>query len=172
MASRRFSMSRRTTVEAGLRRSPRRSPRHRGGFTLLEALVASVILGASVLAVVSAMSTAQKLAMEGQKRVLGAMAANDLLIEVATLDYSVLRAHAPINSAAGQMESLDGTDYPASFWAVGRTMTVQETTVTDSKSGAVVRGVKVIVSAIDEDKTLCAIEAFFAEPQGGSGGGA
>lgn len=137
------------------------------GFTLLEALVASVILGASVIAVVSAMSTAQKLAFEGQKRVLGAMAANDLLIELSTLDYSVLKAHAPINHSAGQMESLDGTDYPASFWALGRSMTVEETKVTDAKSGAVVQGVKVVVSATDEDKTLCMIEAFFAEPQGG-----
>jgi type II secretory pathway pseudopilin PulG len=159
MDSRQHSPGRPTT--------PAAAPRRRGGFTLLEALVASVILGASVIAVVSAMSTAQKLAFEGQKRVLGAMAANDLLIELATLDYSVLKSHQPINNAVGQMESLDGTAYPVSFWALGRTMTVEQTKITDAKSGAVVQGVKVVVSAIDEDKTLCAIEAFFAEPQGG-----
>lgn len=159
MASRHDNPGRRNMLGAASRRVR--------GFTLLEALVASVILGASVIAVVSAMSTAQKLAFEGQKRVLGAMAANDLLIELATLEYSVLKTHAPISHGVGQMESLDGTDYPASFWALGRTMTVEQTKITDTKSGAVVQGMKVVVSAIDEDKTLCAIEAFFAEPRGG-----
>ncbi len=143
----------------------------RRGFTLLEALVASVILGASVIAVVSAMSTAQKLAFEGQKRVLGAMAANDLLIELSTLEYSVLRTHTPITQAVGSMQSVDGTKYPESFWAVGRGAIFEETKFTDSKSGAVIRGVKVVVTCSDEDKSLCMIEAFFAEPGAGAGGG-
>ncbi|MFM9959558.1 MAG: prepilin-type N-terminal cleavage/methylation domain-containing protein [Phycisphaerales bacterium] len=137
------------------------------GFTLLEALVASVILGASVMAVISALSTSQQLAHEGQKRVLGAMACNDLLIEAATLPYANLRTHAGLNQSVGLMQTLDGGTYPASFWALGRTMTIAETTITDTKSGAVVKGVKVIVSAIDEENALCSIEAFFAEPQGG-----
>lgn len=146
-----------------------RSSAGRRAFTLLEALVASVILGASVIAVVSAMSTAQKLAFEGQKRVLGAMAANDLLIELSTLDYSVLRAHAPINHTMGQMLTTDGAKYPESFWAVGRSATFEETKFRDSKSDAIIRGVKVLVTCRDEDKSLCTIEAFFTEP--GAGGG-
>jgi len=148
---------------------PSRRPTGRHAFTLLEALVASVILGASVLAVISAMSTAQKLAMEGQKRVLAAMAANDLLIELSTLEYGALRTHPPINHGVGHMESLDGTGYPASFWAIGRSMTATETTITDAASGSVIRGTRVVVDVVDEDKTLCSIEAFFAEPRSGGG---
>lgn len=136
-------------------------------FTLLEALVASVILGASVLAVISAMSATQNLAFEGQKRVLGAMAIDDLMIELATLPYAQLAAHPPITQGVGQMETLDGSSYPPSYWAIGRTMTVTQTTVTDPKSGAVIRGARVVITALDETSTLCSVEGFFAEPVGG-----
>lgn len=139
----------------------------RSGFTLLEALVASVILGASVLAVISAMSTAQTLALEGQKRVLGAMACNDLMIELSTLPYSELKAQQGATNAVGGVQTLDGFDYPASYWAVGRTLELTPDTVTDAKSGAVIKGMKVTVSAVDEEITLCAIQAFFPEPAGG-----
>jgi len=107
------------------------------------------------------------LALEGQKRVLGAMACNDLLIEAATIPYASLRTHPGLSQGVGLMQTLDGAPYPDSFWAVGRTMTVAETTITDSKSGAVIKGVKVTVSAVDEESALCSIEAFFAEPAGG-----
>lgn len=142
--------------------------RHRRrGFTLLEALVASVILGASVLAVISAMSTAQTLALEGQKRVLGAMACNDLLIELSTMPYAEIKSKQGLSEGVGAMTSLDGFAYPDSYWAVGRTLTLTAHSVTDAKSGAVINGMKAVVSAVDEDITLCAVEAFFPEPAGG-----
>src|SRR5215210_8122673 len=47
------------------------------GFTLLESLVAVTILGAVVLAATSAVTAAQKISFEGQKRLLGAIGAND-----------------------------------------------------------------------------------------------
>ena len=130
--------------------------------------MASVILGASVMAVISAMSTAQNLALEGQRRVLGAMAANDLMIELATLAYSELRSKQAMNEAPGELTTLDGSKYPGSYWSVGRTATFVEDTVTDAKSGAVIKGVKVTITAVDEASELCSVEAFFPEPQGGA----
>jgi len=152
------------------RTPPRRdaaSRRRSAGFTLLEALVASVILGASVLAVISAMSAAQNLALEGQKRVLGAMAINDLMIELDSIPYSELSTHPPITQPVGELSTLDGEAYPPSYWFIGRTMTASPSSVTDAKSGAIIRGTQVVITAVDETGPVASAEAFFPEPVGG-----
>lgn len=127
-------------------------------------MVASALLGLVVMAVISAVSTAQQLSFEGQKRILAAMAADDLMSELVTLPYAELRAKDALREAPGTMKTLDGTPYPPTFWALGRIVSVREQLITDTGLGVTVRGLRVVVSADDEFATLATVETFIPEP--------
>lgn len=140
-----------------------RKPRSRG-FTLLESLVATALIGVIVIAVISSVSAAQKVAFEGQKMILASMAADDLMLELVTLPYDELKQKAELTQAPGSMASLDGQVYPGTFWAIGRSLEVQEETITEPQLGIEVNGVRVTVIAFDEFRSLTTLETFIAEP--------
>ncbi len=56
----------------------------------MEALMASAILFASVLAVISAIMAGQEEAIEAQRRMQAALAADDLMGQIATMDSAAL----------------------------------------------------------------------------------
>lgn len=144
------------------RRNPSR-PGGRAGFSLLESLLAVTVLGIVVIAVISAISTSHKLAHEGRKAMLGSMAVDDLLLELITLSYSDLKLKNGASESAGEMNTLDGTPYPGTFWAVGRTVSVTETTISDA--GIQIKGLSVVVMALDDmNVTLAQAETFVPEP--------
>lgn len=135
-----------------------------GGFTLLESLIAMVILTATVLAVGSAISASSQQSIEGQKQILAAMAADDLLAELSATPYASLISYNGMDQAIGEMQTLDLTPYPDTYWLIGRTVSVVETDITTGDLGVKVRGMLVTVSAYDDNRTLSEIQAFFAEP--------
>ena len=97
---------------------------NRRGFTLLESLIAMVILAATVLAVGSAINASSQQSIEGQKQILAAMAADDLLAELSALPYADLINHHGLDPREpesrtflyGQIETvlLGGEDDPES----------------------------------------------------------
>lgn len=142
-----------------------RRRRGRGrGFSLLESLLAVCVLGVVVGAVISAVATSHKLAFEGQKRLLAAMAVDDLMIELVTLSYPDLKAKDGAEEKPGQMKTLDQAGYPASFWSIGRTITVKEEVLKDQALGTEIKGLRVTVSAGDGSATLAEAETFVPEP--------
>lgn len=144
------------------RRNPSR-PGGRVGFSLLESLLAVTVLGIVVIAVISAVSTSHKLAHEGRKAMLGSMAVDDLLLELITLSYDDLKLKNGASESAGEMNTLDGTPYPDTFWAVGRTVSVTESTISDA--GVQIKGLSVVVTALDDlNVTLAQAETFVPEP--------
>ena len=136
----------------------------RRGFTLLESLIALTILTATVLAVGAAISASSQQSIEGQKQILAAMAADDLLAELSALPYDQLITHDGLDQGVGAMETLDTTPYPDTYWLIGRTVSVVETDVTTGDLGVKVRGMLVTVSAYDENRTLSEIQTFIPEP--------
>ncbi len=62
------------------------------------------------------------------------------------------------------MRTLDDAPYPGSFWAIGRSTTVAQTTMEDPESGAIVSGLIITVSGFDETATLLDIQLFIADP--------
>ena len=136
----------------------------RGGFTLIEAMLAAAVLGVTMLAVATALSASQNLAFEGQKRVLAAMAADDLMSELVTLDYDTLRARDGESQPIGAIATVDGVAYPESYWFLGRDVTVTPTDILDEGSGMSVSGVLVRVDALDAGATLASVETFVPEP--------
>ena len=111
--------------------NPTSRPATRRAFTLLEALFASVVMGISVLAVISAITTSQQIAFDGQKRVLASIAANDYMLELSTLPYNELPLHDKTFHDVGSMTTLDATPYPGAFWPLSRTVSVTNATIED-----------------------------------------
>jgi type II secretory pathway pseudopilin PulG len=64
--------------------------RVRRGFTLMESLIASAILFAGVLAVISAIMAGQRKAFEAEQQVMATLAAEELMGHIATSDYDEL----------------------------------------------------------------------------------
>jgi len=145
-------------VAVGARRS---TPR---GFTLLESLIAMVILTATVFAVASAVSASTQQSVEGQKQILAAMAADDLLAEIRAMPYAQLITYNGMDQGIGLMETLDLTPYPDTYWLIGRQVSVVETDMATGGLGVMVRGMLVTVSAYDENRTLSQIQTFIPEP--------
>jgi Tfp pilus assembly protein PilV len=80
-------MEGRSVVELHGQRLPLRSRR---SFTLMEALIASAILFAGVLAVISAIMSGQQKAFEAEQQVLATLAAEELMGEVISGSYADL----------------------------------------------------------------------------------
>lgn len=141
-----------------------RALRVRSGFSLVEALVASVILAIVVLAVGSAVATGRQLSVEGQKTILAAMAADDLMSELTSVEYAALDDYDGMDQPVGGMATLDGEAYPDRYWLIGRNATVEEEIVDVEDLGVKVRGKTITVTAYDEDRILAVMETFVPEP--------
>jgi Tfp pilus assembly protein PilV len=135
------------------------------GFTLLEALFASVVLAISVMAVISAITAAQQTSFDGQKRVLAAIAANDYMIELATLPYNQLVFEDNTFHAIGTMTTIDGTDYPNAFWPLSRSVTVTDTIIEDEVFLTQIQGLQLVVTCDDQFHEYARIELFVPDPE-------
>lgn len=135
--------------------------------TLIESLIASAILLMSVLALTSALAAGQAAAIEEQKLILGSLAVDDLLSELWSEDYDDLLDYDGVIDPVGEMTTLDGEDYPDAFWMIGRRVEVDTSDIKVEKTGVVVRGRLVRVTAFDDSRDLVSAELFIAEPAGG-----
>lgn len=149
------------TEKAALSRS---TARRGGAFSLIESLVAVTILGTIMLAVVAALSASQGVAFDGQKRILASIACDDLLSELSTLEYDDLPSHDGTTHEVGEMVTLDGVAYPGSFWAIGRSVAVEPSTMSDEQSGATVVGRMVTVTSFDATASLMSAQLFVSDP--------
>jgi hypothetical protein len=146
-------------------RPSRRTRRVAGrGYTLLEALFASTILSMVVLAVVSALSASQMQSFEGQKSILAAIAADNLLSELITLPYEDIRARDGQREDIGELVTVDGVEYPRTFWPLGREVTAEEEIRLVEDLSVEIVGLRVEVRVFDDARTLATIETFVPEP--------
>ncbi len=136
----------------------------RGGFSLIEALAASVVLAMVVLAVGSAVSAGRTTSLEGQKIVLAAMAADDLMSELSAQPYDELLSYDGLTQAVGNLRTLDDEAYPGEYHELGRSATVRTRLLFQAELGVTVRGREVVVTVFDDARTLAEVSSFFAEP--------
>ena len=129
------------------------SRRPHPGFTLMEALMASAILFAAVLAVISAIMTGQEEAIEAQRRMQAALVADDLMGELATM-------------TSNEAMAFPGTTPAGPFLARTITSVVNEDL---PGVGVRVRGVHVhidIVPSLTElSNVLAQADLFIPDPQ-------
>lgn len=131
---------------------------------MLEALVASVVLAITVLAVGSAVSAGRQQSIEGEKQILAAMAVQDLMSELRSVPYAQLSSYNGLSQPPGSMATLDGGAYPDAYWLVGRGAQVEDATATYAPLGVVIHGKKITVSANDDMRVLATVEMFVPEP--------
>lgn len=136
----------------------------RNAFTLLEALVASVVLALVVLAVGAAVSAGQVSTLKGTSTILASMAADDLMNELASLPYDQLVSYDGFTQQAGAITSLQGTPYPQSYYSISRSAEVFVQIIQDAETGARVRGTTIRVVAAADAQSIITIETFIAEP--------
>lgn len=133
-------------------------------FSLIEALVASTLLGMIVLAMISAVTTSQQLSFEGQKQILAAMAADDLMAELVSLDYDDLKMKDNLDQPIGEVETLEGNMYSDVVWPLGRRIEVTEELLYYGELDVWVKGLRVVVEVRDEHRAMTTLETFVPEP--------
>lgn len=128
-------------------------PRTDRGFTLMEALMASAILFAGVLAVISAITAGQKKAFEAEQQVKATLAAEELLGAIVTDDYDQLEAHWTGVKPAGDFYAVILFSYP---------------NVNLSDLGVIVAGKSANISiwpSLTDSRTIVELDHFIPEPQ-------
>ena len=151
-------------LQSRCRHLSRPRDRRAGGFSLLESLIATTILGMLGLALASAMSTAQKLSFEGQQRLLASIAADDMLSELSTIEYASLDTYDGRSEPTGLMTTLDGAAYPDSFWSIGRNVTVAPETIYEETLEISIDGKMITVTTTDGEADLASYQLFVPEP--------
>lgn len=136
----------------------------RGGFTLLESLIASAVLSLIVLAVGAAVTAGQQASFEARNAVLAAMAGDDLLSDLAALDYEDLADFDQFQQPVGTIATLGGRTYPASYGALGRSVVVEQVLLEEPETGARIRGMRLVVHVFDARRIVSTVETFRPEP--------
>ena len=127
--------------------------RLRRGFTLMESLMASAMLFAGVLAVITAIMGGQKRAFEAQRRMEAALIAEEVMGDIAMMDYTAL------NSIP-------------TFQSVGSFVAYTTLTIVDENltcMGVLIKGtqvhVAIIVSMSQLASPLAEFDIYIPEPQ-------
>lgn len=148
---------------------PSRNDRTRAGgsraFTLLEALIASVIMALTVTAVAMALGSGRQHAMEARDQLQAGLAAEALMAEILAAEYADLPSYDGHNEAPGTMVTFDDQPYPETFYRVGRRAAVVERTVEIPDLGVKVLGQDIAVEAYDVDgRVILTLSRFVPEP--------
>ena len=150
--------------------APRRpSPRHRGvrrGLTLIESLIAAVLLVTVVTAVLGAMSAGHQHAMEAKRLITASLAAEQLMARVTATPYSDLTQWHDWEETPGQGTSGDEQRLPDLFELIGRRVTVTASTQQIDQLQITILGSFITVESFDDDgRTLTRLVRFVPEPQ-------
>jgi type II secretory pathway pseudopilin PulG len=140
--------------------------RQHRGFTLLEALMAAGILLTVVVTVTSAISAGQQHSYEAQTRIVGTLAADELLGRITSGDYDHILGWNGHKEEVGAMTNMAGNDLPVSFAMVGRKAEVASSLLNVASLDVRVRGYSVIVRSFDgHGRILAEVTRFVPEPQ-------
>ena len=127
--------------------------RLRRGFTLMESLMASAMLFAGVLAVITAIMGGQKSAFEAQRRMEAALLVEDLMGDISMMSYSSLA-------------SINALEPAGPFYALTTRQVVDEDL---PGLGVRVRGtqmhVRIVPSSVEMNVTLAEAKLYIPEPQ-------
>ncbi len=143
----------------------RRPSRHRYGFTLLEAMMASAILLVAVFGVMAAITSGQQHAYEAQQRVGATFAAEALLERIVSESYDALPGWNGHVEPVGSMVDHDGQPLPESFSMLGRDVEVTTSLETIPDLGIQILGRTVAVRAFNPNgRVMADLRQFVPEP--------
>jgi hypothetical protein len=127
-------------------------------------MAAGILLGV-VMAVTSAITAGQHHSVEAQKRIAGALAAEELLSRLVTVSYDKLATWNGYVEAIGTLTDTTGDAMPPLFDSVGRSVTVTTELREFPELGVNIRGRTIVVQAVDaEAQVLAELTHFVPEP--------
>jgi len=143
-----------------------RSSHQRGrGFTLIESLVAAAILAGIMLAVTAAVTAAQQNALEAQKRIAAALAAEELMSRLCGFAHADLPICHGYREEVGEMVDGSGQPLPASHAMIGREVEVVPRSETLPIPAIRVDGVEIRVIAFDNtNRVIADVARFVPDP--------
>lgn len=138
----------------------------RGGFTLLEAMMATIVLFGVVMCVTSAITAGHQNALEAQNRIAGALAADELMGRIVATPYaSVQGTWNGFEESVGSMNDAFGNAMTDRFARVGRRVDLSTINMAVGGSGLQVPGTRVTVEAFDTtNRVLATVTTFIPEP--------
>jgi len=157
-----------------------RSTRKRGGFTLMETLIATVILAFSVLAITYAVAAGQMETSDSLEYLRAMSLAEGLMEEAASRPYAAIDSGNPLGPESGEIRSTfstaddyhgfteaknniktaNGTLYPSIYQSFTRSVTVAATSVTPPGATAAVAGVNVTVTVTSASGVAYTVQRF------------
>lgn len=128
--------------------------------------MASGILLTIVVSVTSAISAGQQHAYEAQVKIVGTLAADELVGRIVSGSYATLPAWNGHVENVGEMIDMAGDPMPDSFLMVGRQAQVTSSLISLNDLSVRVRGYNVVVESFDRNgRVLSQVTRFVVEPQ-------
>lgn len=135
------------------------------GFTLLEALIASVILLLSVIATSMALTAGRQHSLEAQAEVQAALVADAMMSQILAEDYTTMENYDGKDEPPGSLLTAVGSAYPETYYRIGRTASVRPGSHTFSGLGVTITGLEIKVESYDDTgRILCTLQRFVPEP--------
>jgi len=146
-------------------RDDRTRPARRPGFTLLEALIATMIMALTITSVAMALGSGRQHAMEASDQLQAGLAAEALMAEILAADYADLPNYDGHDEPPDSMVTFDDQAYPESFYRIGRRAAVVERMIDIPGLGVKILGQEIAVEAYDvEGRVILTLSRFVAEP--------
>jgi hypothetical protein len=132
----------------------------------MESLMAAGVLLGIVVAVTTAVTAGQQNAYEAQRRIAGALAAEELMGRIAIEPYNRLASWHGHVEQAGDLAGPGGALLPQCMQSVGRDVSVISELRTLAGLDVRVRGVSVTVRTLTPDgRVMVSLTRFVPEPQ-------
>lgn len=148
------------------RRTGRPLPTARRGLTLVESLIAAVLLVTVVTAVLGALSAGHQHAMEAKRLITASLAAEQLMARVTATPYSDLGQWNGWQEDPGTGTTAELDQLPDLFELIGRRVTISPSTQQLDQLQVTILGSVITVESFDDDgRTLTRLVRFIPEPQ-------
>lgn len=139
---------------------------HRRGVTLVESLIAAMLLVVVVTAVLGALSAGQQHATEARRLVSAGLSAEMLMARVTASDWSDLDQWNGYQEQPGKAMGPDETPLPELYNLIGRRVTIIPDDQVIDELQVIVSGYLVTVESYDaKGRVLASIIRFIPEPQ-------
>ena len=141
-------------------------PRVRRGLTLIESLMAAVLLVTVVTAVLGALSAGHQHAIEAKRLVTASLAAEQLMARIASSPYQSIGGWDGWYEDPGDAHGADAEPMPSIFNLVGRRVFIANSQHSIEQLQVVVQGVTVTIESYDASgRVLTRLTRFIPEPQ-------
>ena len=141
-------------------------PRVRRGLTLIESLMAAVLLVTVVTAVLGALSAGHQHAIEAKRLVTASLAAEQLMARIASSPYQSIGGWDGWSEDPGDAHGADAEPMPSIFNLIGRRVFIANSQHSIEQLQVVVQGVTVTIESYDTSgRVLTRLTRFIPEPQ-------